>query len=113
MANAILGNGQSSLAKYLFIVAKEDNPALDLRQVPEVFRHVLERIDRRFDLYFQTCTTIDTLDYTGDGLNQGSKVVIAVAGPPKRVLPVTEWPGCLPEDLGFLICGCACRAFAG
>ncbi|MGO8746129.1 MAG: UbiD family decarboxylase [Thermoguttaceae bacterium] len=102
LANAILGNGQLSLAKYLFIVAKEDNPALDLRQVPEVFRHVLERIDWRFDAHFQTCTTIDTLDYTGDGLNQGSKVVIAVAGPPKRVLPVAlDARMRLPEDLGF------------
>ena len=40
LANAILGNGQLSLAKYLFIVAEEDNPALDVHHVPEFFRHV-------------------------------------------------------------------------
>ena len=37
--------------------------------------------DWRTDLHFQTRTTIDTLDYSGHGLNQGSKVVIAAAGP--------------------------------
>src|SRR6188474_3529124 len=32
-ANAILGQGQLSLAKYLFIVAKEDDPSLDIHDV--------------------------------------------------------------------------------
>ena len=31
-------------------------------------------------LHFYTKTSIDTLDYSGDGLNEGSKVVIAAAG---------------------------------
>ncbi len=83
-SNALLGQGQLSLAKYLLLVAGEDNPNLDVRNVPDFFRHVLERVDWRRDLHFQTCTTIDTLDYSGDALNQGSKVVIAAAGPPLR-----------------------------
>src|SRR5207253_1267753 len=33
IANAILGQGQLSLAKYLFIVAKEDNPELDIHDI--------------------------------------------------------------------------------
>ncbi len=45
-------------------------------------------MDWKTDLHFQTQTTIDTLDYSGRGLNQGSKVVIAAAGPERRVLPV-------------------------
>ncbi len=81
LANALLGHGQLSLAKYLLIVAGEDNPALDVQHVPDFLRHLLERADWRRDLHFQTCTTIDTLDYSGDGLHQGSKVVIAAAGP--------------------------------
>jgi 4-hydroxy-3-polyprenylbenzoate decarboxylase len=85
-ANAILGQGQLSLAKYLFIVAKEDNPDLNVHDVAAFFRHVLERADWRTDLHFQTCTTIDTLDYSGTGLNEGSKLVVAVAGPPRREL---------------------------
>ena len=85
-ANAILGQGQLSLAKYLFIVAKEDNPKLDIHDVAAFFRHVLERVDWRADLHFQTCTTIDTLDYSGSGFNEGSKLVVAVAGPVRRKL---------------------------
>jgi 4-hydroxy-3-polyprenylbenzoate decarboxylase len=44
-------------------------------------------VDWSNDLHFQTRTTIDTLDYSGHGLNQGSKVVIAAAGPVRRTLP--------------------------
>ena len=85
-ANALLGQGQLSLAKYLLIVAREDYPKLDVHDIPAFFRHVLERVDWRTDLHFQTCTTMDTLDYSGTGLNEGSKLVIAVAGRPRRAL---------------------------
>jgi len=124
LANAILGYGQLSLAKYLLIVAGEDNPELDAQNVPEFLRHVLERADWRRDLHFQTCTTIDTLDYSGDGLNQGSKVVVAAAGTPRRILPVVlDSRITVPEDLGFkyprvclpgilVVEGPACRAEA-
>ncbi len=76
-ANAILGQGQMSLAKYLLIVAREDDPRLDIHDIPAFLRHLLERVDWSNDLHFQTRTTIDTLDYSGHGFNQGSKVVIA------------------------------------
>ena len=91
-ANALLGQGQLSLAKYLLIVAREDQPSLDIHDIPRFLRHLLERVDWRTDLHFQTRTTIDTLDYSGHGLNQGSKVVIAAAGPSRRDL-ATELPG--------------------
>ncbi|HEV3259476.1 MAG TPA: UbiD family decarboxylase [Gemmataceae bacterium] len=93
-ANALLGQGQLSLAKYLLIVAREDDPDLDIHDIPAFLRHALERVDWRTDLHFQTCTTIDTLDYSGTGLNEGSKVVIAAAGPPRRQLPTA-----VPERL--------------
>jgi len=86
-ANAILGQGQMSLAKYLFIVNRYDDPALDVHEVAAVLAHVLRRVDWQRDLHFHTCTTIDTLDYSGSGLNEGSKVVIAAVGPPRRELP--------------------------
>ncbi len=86
IANHILGSGQLSLAKYLFIVAQEDNPDLTTHEIPAFFNHVLERVDWTRDLHFQTRTTIDTLDYSGTNLNSGSKVVIAVAGEKKRKL---------------------------
>jgi 4-hydroxy-3-polyprenylbenzoate decarboxylase len=100
-ANALLGQGQLSLAKYLFIVAKEDAPDLDIHDIPAFLLHVLERVDWRFDLHFQTCTTIDTLDYSGTALNAGSKVVIAAAGQRRRELPTTLPDGMdLPDGFG-------------
>ncbi len=91
-ANAILGQGQLSLAKYLFIAAREDQPGLDIHDIEAFFRHLLERADWRRDLHFQTRTTIDTLDYSGTALHEGSKVVIAAVGSKQRELPV-EFPG--------------------
>ena len=92
IGNSIFGQGQLSLAKYLFIMAGEDNPALEIHDIAAFFRHVLERVDWRRDLHFQTRTTIDTLDYSGTGFNQGSKVLIAARGPKRRELG-TEFPG--------------------
>ncbi len=86
IANHILGKGQLSLAKCLFIAAKEDNPALDVNDIGGFLKHILQRIDLTRDLHFYTKTSIDTLDYSGDGLNSGSKVAITVAGEIKREL---------------------------
>ncbi len=91
VANAILGQGQLSLAKYLFIAAQEDSPALHTHDIARFLAHMLERADWRSNLHFQTATTIDTLDYSGSGLNEGSKLVVAVAGPVRRTLG-TETP---------------------
>lgn len=86
IANHVLGKNQLSLAKYLFICAKEDNPELDIHDIPAFMQHVLERIDFTRDLHFYTKTTIDTLDYSGTDINAGSKVAIAIAGEVKRTL---------------------------
>ncbi len=99
-ANAILGQGQMSLAKVLILAAAEDAPALDLHDVQGFFGHVLQRVDWRRDLHFQTETTIDTLDYSGAGLHAGSKLVIAAVGAPRRTLPV-EVPAALRLPDGF------------
>ncbi|MHB2154815.1 UbiD family decarboxylase [Calditrichota bacterium GD2] len=85
-AQAILGFGQLSLAKYLLIVAEEDDPQLNITDIQAFFRHLLSRIDLQRDLHFFTETTIDTLDYSGAKLNHGSKVVMAAAGKIKREL---------------------------
>lgn len=100
LANALLGFGACSLAKYLFICAHEDNPQLDVHHIDDYFVHILERVDWRRDLHFQTRTTIDTLDYSGTGFNQGSKVVIAAAGSKKRDLARDLPSGLLLPD-GF------------
>ncbi len=94
IANHILGTGQMSLAKYLFICDEDDY--LDVNNEMAYFTHFFERVDWKRDLHFQTKTTIDTLDYSGEGLNEGSKVVLAAAGEPKRklikILPDLEFP---------------------
>lgn len=100
VANAILGQGQLSLAKYLLIAAHEDAPALHTHDIAAFLGHILERADWRTDLHFQTATTIDTLDYSGSGLNEGSKVVIAAAGPVRQRL-ATELPAGLELPSGF------------
>ncbi|MCX6116706.1 MAG: UbiD family decarboxylase [Proteobacteria bacterium] len=79
-ANAILGFNQASLAKYLMIIDHADNPGLDINDESGFLQHVLERVDWTRDLHFQTKTTIDTLDYSGSAINEGSKVVIAARG---------------------------------
>jgi len=86
IANSILGFGQMSLAKFLFIAAQEDDPDLTTKNISRFITHLLERIDWTRDLHFQTRTTIDTLDYTGESLNRGSKLVLAAAGTKKRNL---------------------------
>ena len=101
IANHILGKSQLSLAKYLFIAAKEDDPALSVNDIGGFLKHILQRIDLSRDLHFYTKTTIDTLDYSGNGLNSGSKVAITVAGDMKREL-WTELPPSfnLPRPFG-------------
>jgi len=99
-ASAILGQGQMSLAKYLWIANRYDDESLHLHDVAGFFQHMLQRVDWSRDLHFHTQTTIDTLDYSGDGLNQGSKVVIAAVGKAKRTL-ATEIPSGLSLPEGF------------
>jgi 4-hydroxy-3-polyprenylbenzoate decarboxylase len=99
-ACAILGQGQLSLAKYLLIAARHDDPQLDAHNIAAFFNHVLERADWQRDLHFHTHTTIDTLDYSGAGLNAGSKLVIAAAGP-KRFELATAIPAELQLPKGY------------
>lgn len=100
IANQILGTNQLSLAKYLFISAYEDQPDLDIYDIPKFFQHILERLDPSRDLHFHTQTSIDTLDYSGEDINSGSKVVFAAAGDKIRDL-IVDKPSAFPELRGF------------
>ncbi|MDR2642464.1 MAG: UbiD family decarboxylase [Planctomycetaceae bacterium] len=89
LAHAILGYGQLSLAKYLFIASREDDFGLDVFNVTAFLRHILLRVDWRENVHFVTKTNADTLDYSGyfDGeLNRGSKMFVTVSGEPIRDL---------------------------
>ena len=85
IANHILGTGQLSLAKFVFITADDTNQ-ISTHEVPAYFKFLLERIELTSDIHFYTRTTMDTLDYSGENLNAGSKVVIAAYGDVKRSL---------------------------
>lgn len=93
IANHILGTGQLSLAKFLFITADETNQ-VNCHEIPSYMQFVLERIDWKRDIHFHTQTTIDTLDYSGNSINRGSKVVFAAYGNSIRSLS-SEIPSCL------------------
>ena len=99
-ANAILGQGQLSLAKFLLIANQADDPQLKVGDIAAFFQHILRRADWTRDLHFQTQTTIDTLDYSGTGLNAGSKVVIAAVGAARFEL-ATDVSSDLPLPEGF------------
>jgi 4-hydroxy-3-polyprenylbenzoate decarboxylase len=85
IANHILGTGQLSLAKFVFITADDTNQ-ISTHRVQAYFEYILSRLDLSNDIHFYTKTTMDTLDYSGEGLNAGSKVVIAAYGDVKRTL---------------------------
>ncbi|ATD81759.1 MULTISPECIES: UbiD family decarboxylase [Desulfovibrio] len=101
----LLGTTQTALAKYVLVAAHEDAPGLSARHAPEFLRHMLERADFSRDLHFITHSTNDTLDYTGLGLNEGSKLIWASAGEKRRTLgleltgPAADMPS-LPEGFG-------------
>lgn len=100
IANHILGTGQLGLAKFLFITADDSNK-LSASNVQSFLQFVLERIDLKRDIHFYTNTSIDTLDYSGTGLNMGSKVVFAAYGEIKRSL-CKEIPDSLKELRDFV-----------
>ncbi len=96
IANHILGTGQLSLAKFLWITADDEN-RISVQKVDDFFMFMLKRINLERDIHFYTNTTIDTLDYSGSGLNSGSKVVLAAYGDPLRNLGTS-----VPPVLGSL-----------
>lgn len=111
IANHILGTGQLSLAKFLFITA-DGNNKLSANNVASFFDFILRRIDLKRDIHFYTNTTIDTLDYSGVELNKGSKVVFAAYGEEVRNLctsiPEMMQPNRLWNNASIALPGIAC-----
>jgi len=79
----ILGEGQLSLTKFLLVT---DRP-VDLRDFRATLEHVLARTNPQTDLYVVSNLSMDTLDYTGPEVNEGSKGVWLGLGDPVRDLP--------------------------
>jgi len=91
----ILGEGQLSLTKILLVVDKPQN----LRNFPAVLEYILERANFRSDFYIFSHLSMDTLDYTGPVVNEGSKAVLLGVGEAQRKLP-REFSGELIQGIG-------------
>jgi UbiD family decarboxylase len=85
MASAfrILGEGQLSLTKFLFLTDRH----VDLKDFRATLEHILARTHPETDLYVFANLSMDTLDYTGPTVNEGSKGVWLGVGEPIRELP--------------------------
>jgi UbiD family decarboxylase len=79
----ILGEGQLALTKFLLVL---DRP-VDLKDFRAVLTHVLERADFRTDLFLLPNLSMDSLDYAGPTINEGSKGVLLGLGAKRRELP--------------------------
>jgi len=90
----ILGEGQLSLTKFLLLL---DRPC-NLRDFRSVLTEVLRRADFRTDLYVFSNLSMDSLDYAGPRINEGSKGVLLGVGEPVRDLPQT-FSGALPPGV--------------
>ncbi len=91
----ILGEGQLSLTKFLLVTDGD----VDLTDFPAVLQYVLERTRPERDLYVLGYSSMDTLDYSGPAVNEGSKGIWMGLGDPVRRLP-TEFRGEVPRGLG-------------
>jgi len=98
----ILGEGQLSLTKMLLVT----DARLDLRDFTAVLEHVLARCRFETDLFVFGNVAMDTLDYTGPKVNEGSKGVLLGLGPALRSLP-RELAGPLPDGVrrAAVFCG--------
>jgi 4-hydroxybenzoate decarboxylase subunit C len=85
MASAfrILGEGQLSLSKFLLVTDQH----VDVRNFRATLEHILARTRPETDLYVFSNLAMDTLDYTGPTVNEGSKGVWMGLGDPIRDLP--------------------------
>ena len=85
MASAfrILGEGQLSLTKFLLLTDR----LVDLKDFRATLEHILARTRPETDLYILSNLSMDTLDYTGPVVNEGSKGVWLGLGDPIRELP--------------------------
>lgn len=85
LALRVLGEGQLSLTKILFVV---DGP-ISLSNFPSVLSSLLARIRSEEDIIILPSTSNDTLDMTGPKQNHGSKALFFGLGPERRHLPTT------------------------
>jgi UbiD family decarboxylase len=96
MASAfrILGEGQLSLTKFLLVTDRH----VDVKNFRATFEHILARTHVETDLYVFSNLSMDTLDYTGPTVNEGSKGVWLGLGDAVRELP-RQFTGTAPAGV--------------
>ncbi|MEE8368746.1 MAG: UbiD family decarboxylase, partial [Thermoanaerobaculia bacterium] len=112
MASAfrILGEGQLSLTKFLLIIGDR----IDLRDFPATLQHLLERTNTATDLFVFSNLSMDSLDYNGPKINEGSKGVWLGLGDPVRRLPAEFSAESLPSEVRFAVPFCpGCLVIGG
>ena len=106
----ILGEGQLALTKFLLLT----DARVDLDDFRALLETVLSRCRFETDLFVVSNVAMDTLDYTGPKVNEGSKGVWLGLGDPVRELPgefrpaVPPPPGSGPVEVfcpGCLVIG--------
>ncbi len=96
MASAfrILGEGQLSLTKFLLVTDRH----VDVKNFRATLEHILARTNTETDLYIFSNLAMDTLDYTGPAVNEGSKGVWLGLGDAVRSLP-RQFTGSAPAGV--------------
>src|SRR4029078_1961364 len=106
MASAFrfLGKVRLSLTKFLLLPDRY----VDLRNFKATLEHLLARTHPETDLYVFSNLSMDTLDYTGPAVNEGSRGVWLGAGELYRDLP-RAFTGVAPRgitDVRVFCAGC-------
>jgi UbiD family decarboxylase len=110
----ILGEGQLALTKFLLVTDRK----VDLRDFKATLQHVLARTRPETDLFIFSNLSMDTLDYSGPQVNEGSKGLWLGLGEPVRDLPAAFTAAELPVGVsevavfcpGCLVVGAASKA---
>ncbi len=92
-ALGLLGEGQLSLTKALILVSRDVPP----RDPSAVLKAIRRNFDPAEDFHLIARTAIDTLDFTGEAMHKGSKMIIDATGPSELEAP----PRALAMPAGF------------
>ncbi len=98
-AMGLLGDGQLSLTKNLLLVGPDVNP----RDYSQVMQAIRRNFDPEQDFHLIARTAADTLDFTGEALHKGSKMILDATGGP--VGEGTPTAVALPANIGAIAPG--------
>ena len=97
-ALGLLGEGQLSLTKTLVLVGPDVNP----RNYSQVMQAIRRNFDPEEDFHLVARTAADTLDFTGEALHKGSKMILDATGPLREGAPIAV---ALPADISAIAPG--------